>query len=225
MDIKTGLLLFTEGILAFISPCFLPMIPIYVSYLVGHNKENSSRKILVNGFAFIMGFTLIFVILGMSATSISKFLTDNRLLIMRIGGLVLIIMGLNTMEVLKVGFLNRDTRLTDRVKVDNFFSAFLFGIVIAFGWSPCLGSLLSVALLTASNASTYLMGGLMLLIFSLGLAIPFMLTALLLNNFTGIMTSIKKNYRLINIISGLFLIVIGLLMVTDKFMSYATVFY
>lgn len=224
MDFKTFMTLFTEGILAFISPCFLPMIPVYVSYLAGHN-EKGTGKILINGLGFISGFTVIFVLLGMSATAISQFLLIYRTWIMRVGGIILIIMGLNMTELIKIPFLNRDFRIHKNVKADSFGSAFLFGVVIAFGWSPCLGSFLTAALITAGSAKTFLLGGLMLFVFSLGLAIPFILTAVLLNSFSSIMTGIKKNYRIISIISGVFLIIIGILMVTDKFLSYATVFY
>lgn len=224
MDPKVYLLLFLEGILAFISPCFLPMIPVYLTYLAG-NRDNDRKKLIINSLGFILGFTIIFVILGMSATSISKFLITERVLIQRIGGLLVIIMGLNMMGVLKIGLLNRDARLSMKEGKDDFFSSFLFGIIIAFGWSPCLGSFLTAALITAGTSGTVLRGGSMLLTFSLGLGIPFMATALLFNSLTEVFKMIKKHYDLISKISGGFLIFIGILMILDKFILYSNIFY
>lgn len=224
MDPKVYLLLFLEGILAFISPCFLPMIPVYLTYLAG-NKDNDRKKLILNSLGFILGFTIIFVILGMSATTISKFLITERVLIQRIGGILVIIMGLNMMGVLKIGFLNRDARLSMKESKDDFFSSFLFGIIIAFGWSPCLGSFLTAALITAGTSGTVIKGGSMLLTFSLGLGIPFMMTALLFNSLTEVFKTIKKHYDLISKISGGFLIFIGILMILDKFVLYSNIFY
>ncbi len=224
MDPKVYLLLFLEGILAFISPCFLPMIPVYLTYLAG-NRDNDRKKLIINSLGFILGFTIIFVILGMSATSISKFLITERVLIQRIGGLLVIIMGLNMMGVFKIGLLNRDARLSMKEGKDDFFSSFLFGIIIAFGWSPCLGSFLTAALIAAGTSGTVLRGGSMLLTFSLGLGIPFMATALLFNSLTEVFKMIKKHYDLISKISGGFLIFIGILMILDKFILYSNIFY
>ncbi len=224
MDIRTGSLLFMEGILAFISPCFLPMIPIYLSYLVG-KKEVDRKSLLTNGLGFIAGFTLIFVILGMSAAVFSKYLLDHRLTIQRIGGVILVILGLNMTGLIKIPFLMRDFRMSQRKNAGTFLDAFIFGMIIAFGWSPCLGSFLSAALLTAGNAGTIYLGGLMLFIFSMGLGVPFMITALLIDSMSGIFAGIKKNYNIISIISGIFLMIMGILMIADKFLIYSSMFY
>ena len=224
MDSKVYLLLFLEGILAFVSPCFLPMIPVYLTFLAG-KQENDKRQLMINSLGFIMGFTLIFVLLGMSATTISQFLIDERILIQRIGGLLVIFMGLNMMGILKIGLFNRDARLNMKFSTDRFSSSLLFGIIIAFGWSPCLGSFLTAALLTAGTSGTVLKGGLMLLTFSLGLGVPFFISALLFNSLTEVFRWIKQHYNVISKISGLFLILIGLLMVFDKFIIYSNMFY
>lgn len=224
MDLKVYILLFLEGMLAFISPCFLPMLPVYLTFLAG--KEQKSRGTLIkNALGFILGFTLIFVLLGISATSISQFLIKERVLIERIGGILVIIMGLNMTGLLKIGFLNRDTRMTLGNREGGFITSFIFGVIIAFGWSPCLGAFLTTALVTAGTSGSVAKGAAMLLTFSLGLGIPFLITAVLFNQLTGAFKFIKKHYNVISIISGLFLIGIGILMVLNKFIIYSNIFY
>lgn len=218
------LLLLVEGILAFISPCFLPMIPVYLSYLAGRGEQDKS-KLMTNAFGFILGFTIVFVTLGMTATSLAKFLVDQRLLLQRIGGVLLVLFGLNMAGVFKIGFLNRDFRFRSKGDTNTFFSSLLFGVIISFGWSPCLGAFLGAALIQASSSATVWIGGFKLLVFSLGLAVPFLITALLFNNLTGVFQGIKKHFNVISLVSGLFLIFMGILMILDRFTFYANIFY
>ena len=218
------ILLLVEGILAFISPCFLPMIPVYLSFLAGKGEQDKS-KLMTNALGFILGFTIVFVILGMTATSLAKFLVDQRLLLQRIGGVLLVLFGLNMAGVLKIGFLNRDFRFRSKGDTNTFFSSLLFGVIISFGWSPCLGAFLGAALIQASSSATVWIGGLKLLIFSIGLAVPFLITALLFNNLTGVFQGIKKHFKVISLVSGLFLIFMGILMILDRFTFYANIFY
>lgn len=217
-------LLFIEGILAFVSPCFLPMIPVYLTYLVGQGNQDQ-KKLLANALGFILGFTLVFVTLGMSATQLSKFFVEERLLFQRIGGVLLILFGLNMAGFFRLGLLNRDKRLAMNVRKQGFFPSILFGIIISFGWSPCLGAFLGAALVQAGSSGTLWIGGLKLLIFSFGIAVPFLISALLFNNLTGVFTAIKKHYGAISLISGLFLILMGILMILDRFIWYANIFY
>lgn len=218
------LLLLAEGMLAFISPCFLPMIPVYLSFLAGQG-EGSRRSRLVNALGFILGFTLVFVALGMSATFIAQFLIRERVTLQRVGGILLILFGLNMAGVIRPKFLNRDARLRLDLKQDSFFSSLLFGVIISFGWSPCLGAFLGAALIQAGNSETLWLGGLKLLVFSIGLGVPFLVTALLFHNLTSVFQTLRRHSRTISVISGIFLIAMGVLMVLDRFIFYAAAFY
>lgn len=224
MNASELLLLLVEGILAFISPCFLPMIPVYLSYLAGSGPQDQ-KKLMTNALGFILGFTLVFVSLGMTATTMARFLIQERLLLQRIGGALLVLFGLNMAGVLKIGLLNRDFRFHGIRDQGTFFSSLLFGVIIAFGWSPCLGAFLGAALIQAGNSATVWIGGFKLLVFSIGLGVPFLVTAILFNNLTGVFQGIRKHYTTISRISGVFLILMGILMILDKFIFYANVFY
>lgn len=219
------LLLFIEGILAFISPCFLPLLPVYLTYLTGQGEDQSRRRVFINSLGFIAGFTMVFVTLGMTATSLSHFFIAQRLLFQRIGGILLILFGLNMMGFFRIGLLNRQTGFTLRREKEGVLSSLLFGVVISFGWSPCLGAFLGAALLQAADAGTVWLGGLKLLVFSLGLGLPFLTAALLFNNLTRVFAAIKKHYRTISLVSGLFLMILGMLMLMDRFTWYANLFY
>ncbi len=219
------ILLFVEGILAFISPCFLPILPVYLTYLSGQGEDQGRQKTFINALGFIAGFTLVFVALGMTATSLSQFFIAQRILLQRLGGVILILFGLNMSGIFQLGFLNRQSRFNFRTEKKGFLSSLLFGIVISFGWSPCLGAFLGAALLQAANADTVILGGIKLFVFSLGLGVPFLITALLFNNLTRVFDTIKKHYRMISLVSGLFLIVLGVLMLLDLFTFYANIFY
>lgn len=218
------LLLFIEGILAFISPCFLPMIPVYLTYLIGQGDQDR-KKLMGNALGFILGFTLVFVALGMSATQLSRFFVEERLLFQRAGGVLLILFGLNMTGLFRLGFLNRDTRFNLKTKKEGFFPSLLFGVIISFGWSPCLGAFLGAALIQAGSSETLWIGGFKLLVFSIGLGVPFFISALLFNNLTSVFNAVKRHMNTISLISGLFLIVMGILMLLDKFTWYANIFY
>lgn len=218
------LLLFIEGILAFISPCFLPMIPVYLTYLIGQGNQDQ-KKLIANALGFILGFTLVFVALGMTASQLSKFFVEERLLFQQVGGVLLILFGLNMAGLFRLGFLNRDTRFQLKTKKEGFFPSLLFGVIISFGWSPCLGAFLGAALIQAGNSQTIWIGGFKLLVFSIGLGVPFFISAILFNNLTNVFQTIKKHYNTISLISGIFLIIMGILMFLDKFSWYANIFY
>ena len=159
-------LLFLEGVLAFVSPCILPMLPIYFMYLTG-KSDKKDKTFIVNLIGFILGFTIVFVTLGATATTLGKVLNENRLLLQRIGGIIIIIFGLNMMEIINIKFLNYEKKLNVQVETKGFFSSLLFGIVFSFGWSPCLGTFLGAALIMASSSSTLLIGMFSLFIFHL----------------------------------------------------------
>ena len=168
-------LIFAEGVLAFLSPCILPMIPIYLLYLGGleGGEGKSQSRLLINTLGFVAGFSLVFVALGATASALGSLIASNRVLLQRIGGLIVILFGLNFLGVLKIGFLNRSRTVGANTKNLKFLSSLLFGAAFSLGWTPCLGAFLGTALILASNMDTLYQGMALLLTFSLGLGIPF----------------------------------------------------
>lgn len=225
MDI---LLVFFEGLLAFVSPCILPMLPVYIAYLAGQEQQEDgkNKSLIFNTLGFILGFTIVFVAMGATATGIGRILQDYRLLIQRISGIIIIIFGLHYMGVFKIGFLNKDTRFSGKEKTKNltFITSILFGMAFSFGWTPCIGPLLGSALVLAANKATIFHGMLLLLVFSAGLGLPFFLSALILDKLKSVFNFIKKHMKVITIISGVLLILTGLALVFDVFGYWAGLF-
>lgn len=206
------ILLFLEGIITFISPCLLPMLPIYVSYFAG-GGERSTKKTLKNALGFVLGFTVVFVALGALAGVIGSFLQEYKTAVNIVTGLIVVIFGLHFLGVFKLGiFKGMKNPLAG--KELGFFSSFLFGIIFSVGWTPCVGAFLGSALMLASQAGHVVEGVIMLICYSLGLAIPFVASALLIDKLKGAFGWIKKHYNIINMISGIFLLVVGVLMMT-----------
>ncbi|MCI9537354.1 MAG: cytochrome c biogenesis protein CcdA [Eubacterium sp.] len=203
---------FLEGIITFVSPCLLPMIPIYVSYFAG-GGERSRKKTFLGALGFVLGFTAVFMTLGALAGTIGSFLKQYQTAVNIISGLVVIFFGLNFLDVLK---LNLFRGMTKTVRTDNmgFFSSMLFGMIFSIGWTPCVGAFLGSALMLASQQGHVLEGILMLLAYSIGLGIPFTLSAVLIDYLKSTFDFIKKHYQIINLISGIFLVLIGVLMAT-----------
>lgn len=219
-------LTFVEGFLAFLSPCILPMIPIYLLYLGGQEggEKNKGMRLIINTLGFVAGFSLVFITLGATASALGALISQHRVLLQRLGGLFVIAFGLNYLGVLKIGFLNRSRSLGANTKDLKFWSSLLFGAAFSLGWTPCLGAFLGTALIMASNFDTLYQGMALLLVFSLGLGVPFLLTALLWSRLQNALGFIKRNMGIIQTISGILLIVVGLLMLLDLFGSYATIF-
>lgn len=203
---------FLEGIITFISPCLLPMIPIYLTYFAG-SGERTTKKAVTGALGFVSGFTLVFVTMGALAGSIGSLFTKHQNIVNIVCGLIVIFFGLNFMGVFK---FNLFKGIKQSVNTDNmnFFSAVLFGIVFSLGWTPCVGAFLGSALMMASREGQALQGILMLLCYSLGLGIPFILSAVLIDSLKGAFTFIKKHYKIINFVSGCLLIIVGILMAT-----------
>ncbi len=203
---------FLEGIITFISPCLLPMIPIYLSYFAG-GGERSTAKTLRGALGFVSGFTMIFVIMGALAGTVGSFLKDHQTAVNIISGLVVILFGLSFLGLFNLNFFRGSNR---RVNTENmgFFSAMIFGMVFSLGWTPCVGAFLGSALMLASQQGHVLEGMAMLLVYSLGLGIPFILSALLIDYMKSAFDWIKAHYKIINKVSGIFLIIIGILMAT-----------
>lgn len=206
------LISFLEGIITFISPCLLPMLPIYVSYFAG-GGERTTKKTLTNSLGFVLGFTVVFVALGALAGTVGSFLVKYQTAVNIITGLVVIIFGLNFLGILKLN-LFKGMSGSAKTKDLGFFSSALFGIVFSIGWTPCVGAFLGSALMLASQQGHVLTGILMLLAYSLGLGIPFVVSAILIDKLKNAFNFIKKNYKVINTISGALLIILGVLMMT-----------
>ena len=203
---------FLEGVITFVSPCLLPMIPIYVTYFAA-GEEQSTRTILKNALGFVLGFTIVFVCMGALAGTIGSFFLQYRIVLNIICGLVVIFFGLYFLGFIKINlFKGVDSSLTE--KNLGFFSALLFGIVFSIGWTPCVGAFLGSALMLASQQASMVTGIIMLLCYSIGLGIPFVISALLIDKLKGAFDVIKRHYDTINKICGWLLVAIGILMAT-----------
>ena len=203
---------FLEGIITFISPCLLPMLPVYISYFAGGTERNT-KKTLKNAFGFVLGFTTVFVIMGALAGTVGSFLSRYQVAVNIITGLIVIFFGLYFLGVFKLSIFKG---MSSNAKTDNlgFFSSFVFGVVFSVGWTPCVGAFLGSALMMASQQGKVLQGILMLLTYSLGLGIPFIASAVLIDKLKTTFDFIKKNYKVINIICGCILILVGVLMMS-----------
>ena len=203
---------FLEGIITFISPCLLPMLPIYISYFAG-GGERSTKKTVVNALGFVLGFTVVFTILGALAGTLGSFLIRYQTIVNIVCGAVVIFFGLNFLGILK---LNLFRGMSGEIETENmgFFSAMLFGMIFSVGWTPCVGAFLGSALMLASTQGQMLKGVVMLLCYSMGLGIPFLISAVLIDKLKGAFLFIKKNYHIINAICGIFLIIVGIGMAT-----------
>lgn len=199
---------FLEGIISFVSPCMLPMIPLYISYFSGGDKENK-RKVILSAIFFVIGFTSVFCLLGLFAGTLGQLLTKHSQIINLICGIIVIIFGLNYLEIIKIPIFKG---MNKAKKVTNILSAFIFGVIFSINLTPCIGTFLGSALMMASTSQTMKEGILLLLTYSLGLGIPFIVSAILLDKLKNTFDFIKKHYKIINTICGVFLIIIGILM-------------
>lgn len=201
---------FLEGIITFISPCLLPMLPIYISYFAGGEEQNT-KKTLKNALGFVLGFTILFMAMGALAGTIGSFLIKYQTAVNIVCGIIVIFFGLNFLGVLKINLFRG---MGNHVNMENmgFFSAMVFGMIFSVGWTPCVGAFLGSALMLASTQAHMMKGILMLLCYSLGLGIPFVISAILIDKLKGAFQFIKKNYRIINRICGVFLIMVGVCM-------------
>ena len=206
------LISFLEGIVTFLSPCLLPMLPIYLSYFAGGGERTVGRTLL-NSSGFVCGFTAVFVAMGALAGTLGSFLTRHQTAVNIVCGLVIILFGLSYLGVLRID-LFRGGGAAVRTKDMGFFSAVLFGIVFSVGWTPCVGTFLGSALMLASQQGSVLIGMGMLFCYSLGLGIPFLFSAVLIDRLKAAFDFIKRHYSVINTVCGCLLIAIGLLMAT-----------
>lgn len=204
---------FLEGIISFISPCMLPMLPVYVSYFASSSGGKKSSTLLRAG-AFVAGFTAIFCLMGLLAGSLGAFLARYGNVLNVVCGIVIIFFGLSYLEIIRLPFFKGVNISSGKTGV---LSAFLFGLVFSVNLTPCIGAFLGSALMLASSSGTAIKGLVMLLVYSLGLGIPFIASALILEKLRSAISFIKRHYKLINTICGVFLIVIGISMIFGVF--------
>jgi len=215
---------FIAGLLAFISPCIFPLIPIYIGmissetiYKAGKIKVSVRLRLFLNSIFFVLGFSIIFIALGSTATFIGQALTKYIVIIGRVGGALLIIFGLQYIGLFKIRFLNMEKRFNmPTASKQGYLKSFLIGITFSFGWIPCVGLILSGILLMASRLETLYGGILLLAVFSLGLGLPFILASVFISFFSNFFKKINKRLNIIKIISGIFLIALGIVFVTDS---------
>lgn len=205
-------LTFLEGIASFISPCLLPMVPIYISYFIGEDNNNNKKAIL-NAVGFVLGFTTVFLILSIFASQLGAILSTNIRYIKIFFGAVIILFGLNYMGLLNISFLNKSKAKNMNTKDFNFFKAMLFGILFSVSWTPCIGTFFSSALLLIAREQDMLKGIILMLLYSIGLGIPFIISAILIEKLKNVFDFIKKNYDVIKRISGAILIIAGIYMI------------
>lgn len=206
------LISFLEGVITFISPCLLPMLPIYISYFAG-GGERSVGKTLKGALGFVLGFTALFVAMGALAGTIGGFLSRHQTLVNILCGAVVILFGLSYLGILKINLFRgrgHDVNTDDL----GFFSAFLFGVVFSVGWTPCVGAFLGSALMLASQQGSMVQGILMLLCYSAGLGVPFLISAVLIDQLKGAFNWVKAHYDIINKVCGVLLIAVGIAMAT-----------
>ena len=215
---------FLAGLVSFVSPCVLPLIPAYLSFLTGSSLEelraendvrNRSRVVL-HALAFIAGFTVIFMLIGMSASEVGSLFAEHKDLIARVGGAIVILLGLNMLGVFRIRALAADRRIRVQSANRSLFASFLVGIGFAAGWSPCIGPILSAILLLASQERLAAASGL-LFVYSMGLAIPFLITAAAITQALGALNRIKRYLGAIEIGAGVFLVGTGIVLVTLSF--------
>ena len=206
------LIAFLEGVITFISPCLLPMLPIYISYFAG-GGERSTGKTVKAALGFVIGFTVVFLLLGALAGTVGSLLREYQTAVNIVTGLIVLFFGLNYLGIFRLN-LFRGSRWTVDTGNMGFFSAILFGMVFSVGWTPCVGAFLESALMLASQQGHVVEGIVMLLSSSLGLGIPFLLSAVLIDYMKTAFDWIKQNYKIINSLSGGLLVLVGILMAT-----------
>ncbi|MBI5477010.1 MAG: sulfite exporter TauE/SafE family protein [Ignavibacteriales bacterium] len=215
---------FTAGLISFISPCVLPIVPGYLSFISGisfdemqsgDNRGKIRKRILLNVLFFIIGFSIVFIALGASATAIGQFLQEQMKIISKIAGIIIIIFGIHMVGIYKIPFLNYEKRFHTSGKSMGMISAMVIGFAFAFGWTPCIGPFLATILLYASRQETIGQGIILLSAYSLGLGIPFFLAGLSVSFFLDIFNKFKKHLHKVEIVGGILLILFGVLIMTN----------
>ena len=212
-------LLFLEGMITFISPCILPMIPVYISYFSGGNTKEAEERygVVRNAAGFVLGFTIVFTLIGALAGSFGALIKTYQETVNLICGAIVMVFGLKYMGILKLRFLAKSYRVNYEIKTIRFLSAILFGMVFSIGWTPCVGTFLGSALMIVVSSGDAAKGVIMLLLYSIGLGIPFLLCGIFIDSLKGTFSFLRNLYDWINKVAGGILVVTGILMMTGKF--------
>ena len=231
MDLSHGLtpyvLLYSlaMGLISFVSPCILPLIPSYVSYITGISYDElvsreSRRKnmsiTLFHSLVFVLGFSLVFVLLGATASLAGSVLTQHLDVIRVVGGVLIIIMGVFVMDVVRIPFLQREAKLRLKTRPAGYIGTFVVGMIFGAGWTPCTGPFLGSVLALAMTGETLGSGMALLTLYSLGLGIPFILSAIAISAFLSSFNKLKKHFKAIKVSSGIILVIMGVLLLMDK---------
>ncbi|MDD2540532.1 MAG: cytochrome c biogenesis protein CcdA [Desulfuromonadaceae bacterium] len=228
---------FIAGLLSFLSPCVFPLIPSYVMYITGisyadmqaeHPTHIIRQKTILHALCFISGFTVVFVLLGASATYIGSFLQEHSTIIRKVGGIILVLLGIHVTGLLPLKFLLGEKRLNIKHKPAGYIGSFLVGIAFAAGWTPCIGPILAAILAVAATEDSVYHGILLLLLYSMGLGVPFFLSALAMNRFMAVFNRFKKYIHIFEIITGILLMVVGALIYSNwlsRLSAYASILY
>ena len=210
-----------EGLITFISPCVLPMIPVYVLYFTGAAEGRQAKRTLARALCFVLGFAALFVLLGVFAGTLGALLVRWQRAVHAVCGLVMIVFGLHYAGLLRIALLNRTVKPDVRVQPRGYASCALLGAVFAVGWTPCTGPLLGSAMMLAAGKGSVPAGAVLLACYSLGLGLPFVLCALLIDRLKGALAVVKRHYRAVNRVCGVFLILVGLAMMTGLYGSFS----
>lgn len=216
-DLTLGVV-FINGVVSFLSPCFLPLVPVYLGYLSGEAAAGNRKwNVIKNSIGFIIGFTIIFVLLGATASSIGKSLFLYRNILNKILGILIIVMGLFYMDILNIKFLNMEKRFSYGGRKSSFFGAMLLGLAVGFGWTPCIGPILASVLALAAKKASIGAGVYLLFVYSMGIAIPFIITAFLIQGAAFKVRSIMKYAKTIKVVTGIILVLTGISLYTGFF--------
>ncbi len=215
---------FIAGLFSFLSPCVLPLIPSFITYITGlsfseiqaeHPTHEVRKQTILHTLLFIAGFTFVFVLLGASATFIGGFLQEHMDIIRKVGGVLIIIFGIHVTGLVPINLLLGEKRVTVHRKPTGYLGSFVVGLAFAAGWTPCIGPILASILMVAATEGTVSRGVLLLFIYSMGLAIPFFLSSLAMHQFLTVFNRFKKHIRIFEIVTGVFLIIVGVMIFSN----------
>ncbi len=215
------------GVLSFLSPCVLPIVPPYLAYMGGISmgemtaNGQARRRVILPALFFVMGLSTIFLLLGFTASAFGSFVLQNQLLLARISGIIIIIFGLHFVGVFRIGFLDREMRMDAGDRGGSAMGAYVLGLAFAFGWTPCIGPQLGAILSLAAQEGSTQRGTLLLGVYALGLGLPFLLAAIFVERSMTLMTRLKRHMRVIEKVMGALLLVVGLALVTGAFTDFS----
>jgi len=215
------ILAFSAGLLSFLSPCVLPLIPAYLSYIAGStaselNTNKTKANLMIRSVFFVIGFSIVFILLGVTVSSVSKLFSANLGLLTKAGGILVFVFGLHMTGLIKIKALYSEKRFLQNRNISKKIGPLFLGMAFAAGWTPCVGPILSSILIYAGSMTTVYKGASLLSVYSLGLAVPFLLSALMVSNFAGYFKKFSKFLPVVSIASGILMMIMGILIFTDR---------